>query len=497
MIVKGQTRTADTHWIRHLQRADHNEEVRVVEARDLAHADIDGAIREMDAYAIGSRCKKPLFDVIVRGTDDRPPTEAELHRAVEHIEAAYPGLRDRPRLIVGHVKDGHEHWHVCWARCGAEGPAVNLPWTKTRLMEVSLAMYREMGVEPPAGVLGYEATKSKAERQPTGDIDTATFKAAERQGIDARDLSAIVCEAWQQPDFALQMRKAGYEIAKGDRRGFVLVDHAGNVLGLRGLLKPLGVKAKDMRERLGEEEKAQSIEEAQAALQPTDRDRVALFNEASHDKSAAAIIPLKTKLDSVQRKLDAMKKQQREIAQEQEKAAQDALRAKEELQADLAEFDNPHAAGSTTIFVIKPGASFEDTLAASITVTTHEPAVQGIEAARATLRERHRQQRQQLVDQLRELKREVKRLTLAQHAARMVQMVKDSLRKLATRHRPEPAPEVPQGEAIAPIPQRVRVAEQFREAFREMDEGKTRDRGRERPGPGAIPPRRPPKGPGL
>ena len=474
MIVKGQVRRADSNWIKHLQRTDHNEEVRVVEARALAHDDIAGAIAEMDAYAIGTRCQKPLFDVVLRPTAGRPATDAEFARALDLIEERYPGLKGQPRLVIAHVKDGVEHRHASWARCSADAPAVNLPWTKTNLMHVSAAMFREMGVEPPAGIIAFEAANSKAERKPTNDMDVPTFKTAERQGIDGRDLSAVTVAAWKSGDFAGEMRKAGYEIAKGDRRGFVLVDHAGDVISLRGLLKPLDLKAKEIRAVLGPEEKAQGIEEARTALQPPDRTTASKFN-ALGAKSGAAVerITLKQGLQTKKAELDELKAKQQEF----EKLLTDTF--------------NDHRRATV-------GKQYYDENGKLIPGVGLPPA-QLQEVAGRLLAERFRKDRQKLVDEIKRDREELKRVTLRQHAERIVQMARAALDRLAERFKPKPTPAKPipqesQAKPVHPLPGRP-TAEQFKEAFKEM--GQESDRGRERT---ITPPRQPttrPKGPGV
>lgn len=472
MIVKGRTRRADSNWVKHLQRTDHNEEVRVVEARHLAHDDITGAIAEMDAYAIGTRCTKPLFEVVQRPTAGRPATHEEFNRGLDLIEEQYPALKKLPRLVVGHMKDGVEHRHAIWARCSADAPAANLPWTKTRLMHVSAAMFREMGVELPAGIAAFEAANSKAERKRTNDMDVPTFKAAERQEIDGRDLSAITVAAWQSGDFATEMRKAGYEIAKGDRRGFVLVDHAGNVISLRGLLKPLDLKAKDLRAALGPEEKAQSIEDAQAALQPPDRTTASTFNAAAKTGAAVERIKLKDALQTKKTALDELKARQREAERMLAEVFNDHLRAV----AGKQYYDENG--------VLIPGIGL--------------PPAQFREVAGRLLAERWRKDREKLVDEIKRDREQLKRLTLRQHAERIVEMARAALDRLAERFKPKPTPAKPlsqddHAKPAHPIPGRPTV-EQFKEAFRDM--GQESDRGREHT---ITPPRQParPKGPGV
>lgn len=59
--------------------------------------------------------------------------------------------------------------------------------------------------------------------------------------------------------FAHALKEKGFILAKGDRRGFVVVDHHGEVYAIS---RWVGIKAKDVRARLGEAHDLPSVEEA-------------------------------------------------------------------------------------------------------------------------------------------------------------------------------------------------------------------------------------------
>ena len=60
-----------------------------------------------------------------------------------------------------------------------------------------------------------------------------------RLGEDPRDLKAIIQETYKYSDglkaFASRLENNGLMLARGDRRGFVVVHHTGEALGLSPL----------------------------------------------------------------------------------------------------------------------------------------------------------------------------------------------------------------------------------------------------------------------
>lgn len=413
MIVKGQARKADSNWIVHLQRGDHNEEVRVIEGRDMAATDIPGMIAEMDAYAIGTRCQHPLFDVVVRGP--RSLSDIELQRVADLIEERYPGLKSRPRLIIGHTKDGDQHGHLSWARCGPDGPAVNLPWTKIALMDVAISAAQEFDTALPEGMIAERDKTPKPEKDSPSDIPVKLYRQLERMGLPPRDFVTMTRAAWG-PDFAATMKKAGWVVAQGDRRGFVLVDHTGAAVGLKQLL-PKGLKAADIRAVLGEEEKAPIIEDAVQALQPPEIHATAAFRAATTSRATVETIKLKKAIETKQQQLAAMKEKQARFMDLFRDLAANQLKANAELARLGIE---PHCRLS---------------------------AAQSQKIQIDMVRAKMARDRAPLVDALKKDREELKRKTLRYHAERLAQFARLVLEKaqrqldaIAARMRPPPSP---------------------------------------------------------
>ena len=57
MIIKGAPAGSVGFWTTHLERTDTNDAVNIRDVRGTLAQDLDGALREMQAVASGSRCR--------------------------------------------------------------------------------------------------------------------------------------------------------------------------------------------------------------------------------------------------------------------------------------------------------------------------------------------------------------------------------------------------------------------------------------------------------
>lgn len=269
MIVKGIIRKVDSHWLQHLTKAEDNEYIRVIETRDLAHQDIDGALREMDAYALGTKCKKPVFSLVF--SPAIPATNEDFDHALALVEEQYPALKNQPRIIIEHIKNGIAHRHVEYARCSLGKAAIDLPWTKTRLLiHVSLPMFDRMGIQPPQGALEFAERhgvdisrwqKEPSSKQPPS-ISTKVYKTLEGAGLDPITMIAQLRACKGSAELMAALAENGLILAQGDKAP-VIATADGTVIQTAGRL--LGLKAKEVRERLLPEYQLPSIETIQNA----------------------------------------------------------------------------------------------------------------------------------------------------------------------------------------------------------------------------------------
>ncbi len=254
MIIKGGTRAGGADLGVHLNRTDTNERVRLLELRGVAGVNLDQALREMEAFGAGTRCKSPLYHANIDPRADERLTPEQWGRAVDALEAKL-GFTGQPRALVQHVKEGREHVHVVWSRIDLErNRAIPDSHNYRKHEEVSRALEREFGHERVQGAHVEREGKERPARTPSH----AEMQQAERSGLDPKAIKAEITALWRQTDsgkaFAGALAEAGYILARGDKRDFIVIDQAGESHSLARRIE--GVKAADMRARLSDIDQA-------------------------------------------------------------------------------------------------------------------------------------------------------------------------------------------------------------------------------------------------
>ncbi len=221
--------------------------------------DIRGAFEEVEALAKGTRCQKPLFSLSLSPPKDANASAKDFEKAIARTEKAL-GLSGQPRVIVFHEKGEHRdrHCHVVWSRIDAtQMKAIPLPFNRLKMRDVSRELFIEHGWDVPRGLINTQ------ERNPL-NYTLEQYQQAKRSGRHAEDVKADLQAAWATSDtrasFEHALQDKGFRLARGDRRGFIVVDHQGEVMSLP---RWLGVKTKAVRERLGSEKDLSDVETVQ------------------------------------------------------------------------------------------------------------------------------------------------------------------------------------------------------------------------------------------
>lgn len=260
MILKAKERGGGAQLARYLLSMRDNDHVDLHEVRGFVSDDLISAFNETDAIARGTRCKNYLFSTSLNPPQGEQVEIEAFERAVDEIERKL-GLKDQPRAIVFHEKDGRRHAHVVWSRIdAARMRAINLPHYKLKLKELSRNLFREHGWEMPKGLRDWR------ERDPLR-YSHAEWQQARRIGLDPRQVKALFKECWAASDncesFAQALNERGFWLARGDRRGFVALDYKGNV---HAVTKRAGVKTKDVEAKLGDPSSLPSVAEVKAEI---------------------------------------------------------------------------------------------------------------------------------------------------------------------------------------------------------------------------------------
>ena len=258
MILVGNQRGGAKDLARHLLK-DENDHVEVHEVRGFASETLMGALTEAYAVSRGTKCRQFLYSLSLNPPPGETVSTADFERAVERVEEKL-GLKGQPRAIVFHEK-GRRHAHAVWSRIDTESmKAVQLSFTHKKLQSVSRELFREHGWDMPLGLIG------KSQSDPR-NFTLEQWQQAKRIGKDPRAIKAAIQDAWAMSDsraaFTHALEERGFKLARGDRRGFVAVDHQGEIYSVP---KWAGVTTKEVRRRLGDEQDLQSVAESKEQI---------------------------------------------------------------------------------------------------------------------------------------------------------------------------------------------------------------------------------------
>jgi hypothetical protein len=246
MIIKGKSRSGPAALAAHLGNAEKNERVTLIEVRGTAASDLRGALIEMDAIAVGTKCSKPLYHAAISPEPPHRLKEAQRAEAIDALEDKL-GLTGHARVVVMHEKLGREHIHVVWSRIDIDKMrSVSDSHNYRKHEEVSRDLERRFGHERIQGAHHERDGVPRPDRTPS----RAELRQEERTGITGKEVKRQVTEAFHASDTAEAFKAAledrGYILAQGDKRDFVIVDREGGIHSLARRID--GINAKELRE---------------------------------------------------------------------------------------------------------------------------------------------------------------------------------------------------------------------------------------------------------
>lgn len=261
MILHGNQRGGYRDLAVHLTKPE-NERVVVHELRGFIADDLEGAFQESYAISKGTRCKQHLFSLSLN-----PPTHADVSpddfEKAANLAEKRLGLEGQPRALVFHDKRGEDgklrrHAHAVWCRIDTETmKAVQLSYTHKALREVSRELFVAHHWRMPDGLID-------SRNRNVRNMTLAEWQQAKRAGKSPKQTKAQFQDCWAVSDgraaFAAALSEKGYILAQG-KRGHVAVDHAGEVYPVS---RWVGLKAKEVRARLGGHDILPDVETAQA-----------------------------------------------------------------------------------------------------------------------------------------------------------------------------------------------------------------------------------------
>jgi hypothetical protein len=295
VVIKGTSCAGAKRLAAHLTRTDTNERAELKEVRGVTAEDLRGALLEMESVAAGARTSKPFYHGSINTRAEERLTDEQRTQAIDRLENAL-GLTGQARVVVVHEKEGREHCHIVWSRIDLERmAAISDSHNYRKHEEVARALEREFGHERVQGAHVEREGRPRPERTPSH----AEMLQADRTGMSPQQVKAQVTELWQRTDsgqaFAVALWEAGYVLARGDRRNYVVIDPMGGTHSLARRVE--GIKAKDIRERMSDLDSARlpNVAEAkqiQRARQERDGARTKETpREISNEASMVALMP--------------------------------------------------------------------------------------------------------------------------------------------------------------------------------------------------------------
>jgi hypothetical protein len=262
MIIRGGPVGNVKWWSDHLQRDDTNEKVEVREIRGLTADNLQDALWEMKWVAAGSRSQGNfMYQANINPYDHEHLTDEQWAQAVDTLEKNL-GLEGHQRVVVEHVKEGRQHFHIMWNRVDVDTMRVVDARGNWKIHEATQAELEA----------AFDLTPTPAknpDRAPAAEL--WELRAAARTGIDRDEVRNELTALWRASDsgqaFKAAIEERGYVLARGDKADFCVVDHAGNAPNLVRRLD--GVRTAEMRAQMADvdREKLPSVAAARQAQQ--------------------------------------------------------------------------------------------------------------------------------------------------------------------------------------------------------------------------------------
>ncbi|WP_298242023.1 relaxase/mobilization nuclease domain-containing protein [uncultured Bradyrhizobium sp.] len=231
MIIKGQARGRAAQLAAHLLAADENERIRLFDVRGTLARDVKGALVEMEVRGLAAKTKRPLYHASISPEASRPLDDRQIRHAVDTLEEKL-GLRGQTRLVVTHRKKGRDHVHVVWSRIDSEsGTAIAYSWNYRLHESAARELEAAFGHRRIPG-----SREKRVERRRRRSEAGYELRQQARSGVAPSAVTFEVTALWSGSSngavFKRKLEEAGYTLARGDRRVFVIIDRAGNVHSL-------------------------------------------------------------------------------------------------------------------------------------------------------------------------------------------------------------------------------------------------------------------------
>lgn len=279
MVIKGRARSNGVQLAGYLLNEVRNEHVAILAINHPDRDDLHTALADMqDMTDRGQRGTKGLYHAQI---SPAPGYEMSREQWLDCVSVLGHelGLDRQPHALVLHEKDGRIHAHVVWQRTDPDKltliPDSNNYAAHERAARTLEQMFEHERIPGPhTGKEKDENSYSRSEQQQ-----------GERAALSAPARKAQITALWERSDsgqsFTAALSEAGYILARGDRRGLVIVDEAGEVHSLARQIK--GAKTKEIEARLDHIDK-EALPDVTQALKRQMEAREEKFEELDPEK---------------------------------------------------------------------------------------------------------------------------------------------------------------------------------------------------------------------
>jgi hypothetical protein len=217
IIINGGSNCAGWWWAKHLENADKNERVDLIEFKGLFAETVPSAFREMEGIAAGTRCKNFFYQANINPREDERLTPGQWREAIDQLEKNL-GLAGQPRFVIEHEKKGRTHRHVIWSRIDAEHMRA-IPDSLTAVIHerTSRELEKRFGLEPGKSIL----LPGREDGRPGRGPKKWEQANAERHNISPSEAKAFITDLWRTTDTGKALKAAleahGWMLARGDK----------------------------------------------------------------------------------------------------------------------------------------------------------------------------------------------------------------------------------------------------------------------------------------
>ena len=249
-----------------------NEHAELVELRNMDAPSLQAALFDMDMLAGESRqCRNHALHIQMRAAPGERLSADHWREAADRVTALFGMEAHQAALVLHHQQDGCTHAHLVLNRVHPETLIAADVWrSQKKCIDLSRTLEQEWGLRQ----LDSQNKHPQRDYSKAGQKET---EQARRTGENVHDIREHVRWLWEQsangPAFAAALEEEGYQLAKGDRRGYVVLDSHGSPYSLGS--RTTGAKAREVREKLGDLDPANvpDIEQARRLLSERQAER--------------------------------------------------------------------------------------------------------------------------------------------------------------------------------------------------------------------------------